>query len=251
MNDPARSGLCRGVDDDSDLALHDLLSSARLAQPPADRRAAVASAARRRRWRRRSGAAVAASIFVGVAIGALARGPDDAAVTAGPPPTGEEREIRLAGLTDPVRVSETLQPVVGAEAFGAVPLGGGAITGATQTSLADGSVVVLLALTPGPRTTGLKVIGPALSESVREVVDGPTLVVIELRDRDPHLVLTVATRDADGETIASERIAPFVQDPLTCDTAMESVGGDGPATPTYMRHLDAYLAAPLLPACDP
>jgi hypothetical protein len=148
-------------------------------------------------------------------------------------------------------MSLTERPVAGAETFGSIPLAGGALTGATQTTQDDGRSLVLLTISPSGETATIEAsIAPGAS-SVRRDVDGPSLLTLRLPDRDPHLVITVTALTSDGDPIAQARVAPFVQDPLDCHTVPRLVGGSRAAEPTYMAHLDAFLAAPVLPACTP
>jgi hypothetical protein len=257
LNDLQPSGLCRGVDHETDL--HELLQSYRLAEPPADRRSMVRSAARRRRWGQRAGAvgAVGSGLALVLVLASIGGRSGGAPVTAGPARVAAERVEQVPGLEDPVRLSTTLQPVLGTRGFGAVPLARGAITGATQTTFNDGfgPVTVLLAVTPGPDTARIEVTGDGLVAPVHRELDGPTLLVIELPTKDPHLVLGVAAVGGDGAVVGTARITPFSQDPLDChnlieSTGLDSAGPEGEISPTYIAWLDAHLTAPVLPACD-
>lgn len=238
---------------DIDDHLHDLLRAAVPAQPPEDRRPAIRAAAHRRQLRRR--AAVATAGVVGAmcvaTLALVGLSPQDQAVTAGPS-AGEraERVVTVPGLASPIRTSTNAFPIEGYDSFGVVPLAGGAITGSVQTTRDDGTAIAMVAVTSGPRTEALRVQGPS-GESVVAAGEGQPLVVLELRGRDPFLVLTIEALDDSGTAIGSVRVTPFIQDPLTCDTNTQMAGGsDVPAHASYIAHLDAYLAAPLPAVCE-
>jgi hypothetical protein len=192
-------------------------------------------------------------VVVVAAVVALATQPSgDRTVTAGP--RGErlqtEREVEVPGIAEPLRVSTTSAPVHGYASFGAVPLAGGAITGAVQTTRTDGIPIVIVAVTAGPETRAVEVRGPGGTVVQGPVRDGRAMAVYELEQRDPLLVIDVVALDGSGSIRGSARVTPFIQDPISCDTNTQLVDpADPPSDPTYVAHLDAYLAAPLPAVC--
>jgi hypothetical protein len=250
---------------DLDEHLHRLLTAAAPTGTPPDRRPAIRATARRRVVRRRVvGAATAAGALCLGLLAVVDRRTDGQSVTAGlSAPQPREREVQVAGLDAPIRVSITRRPLAGYEDFGVVPLGDGVITGATQTTNDDGAPIALLAITLGPRTQRL-VIHPSNGDPLTvdtQQFDEPALIEVDLEQRDPMLTLEIEALDASGFSVGSARVTPFVQDPLTCDTNPEmteatsapggTVDADGPpGGATYVSHLDAYLGAPLPAVCD-
>ncbi len=159
--------------------------------------------------------------------------------------------MRLPGLA-PIRVSTTNAPVHGFASFGSVPLGGGAITGAVETTRADGSVVVLVAVTAGPTTRSVIIrTGDGKPHNV-PVTDAGAVVSVELPAKDLSLVVEVDALDTSGAQVGMAHVAPYLQDPIACDTNPQVVGDADAATgPTRIGALDAYLAAPLPAVCAP
>jgi hypothetical protein len=250
---------------DVDAHLHELLSSAAPTYAGPDRRPAIRAAARRRQLRRRLAvASVAGAISLAAIALVVGRSADRQTVAArrsAPQATG--REVRVAGVDATLRVSTTRLPLPGNEAFGVVPLGDDVITGAVQTSGEQGAPIALVAVTLGPRTEQLLVTpssGPSRTVDT-EPLDDSAVIEVPLERRDPMLTLAITALDARGSDVGSARVAPFLQDPLTCDTNTETAeadrAGEAPVEPggppggaTYVAHLDAYHGAPVPAVCD-
>jgi hypothetical protein len=236
---------------DIDQTLSSVLGAAELVTPAGDRRSSIA--ARARQLRRRQRAALAIPIGAGVLVVALAiaHPPDGGDSTnVASPRDVSVREVRVPGLHDAIRLSTTAQPVAEVRSFGSITLAGGAVTGATQTMLDDGSVVVLVAVTPGVRTADIEAVPPG-GVPVRAVADeGPLLITVPLEDWDPQVVIEVRALDDAGDVLSASRVAPFAQNPLTCETNTKIVGDSAARVgPTRVPHLDAFLAAPLPASC--
>jgi hypothetical protein len=239
---------------DIDDHIQDLLRSVAPAPLLGDRRAAIRAGVRRRLLRRHAGA-VAVAVVGCLAVVALSTySSGDQTITAGPPAAdapAREHEVRVPGLA-PIRVSNTAQPVAGYRSFGAVPLGGGAITGAVETTRADGTVVAVVAVTAGPMTQAVDVRGSNGETATGTVADGVALTVLVLERRDPFLVLAVEALDASATKIAGARVTPYIQEPVACATNPQIVGHrDEMGAPSHIAHLDAFLTAPLPASCTP
>jgi hypothetical protein len=240
--------------DDIDDHIQDLLRSVAAAPPLGDRRAAIRAGVRRRHFRRRAGALAAAVVGCLAVVALSTYSSGDQTITAGPPAAdapAREHEVRVPGL-GPIRVSNTTQPVPGYRSFGAVPLAGGAITGAVETTRADGTAIAVVAVTAGPTTQAVDVRGSNGETATGTVVDGVALTVLVLERRDPFLVLEVDALDASAARLAGARVTPYIQEPVACDTNPQIVGDrDDLGTPSHVAHLDAFLTAPLPASCTP
>jgi hypothetical protein len=250
---------------DLDDRLHRLLSSAAPEIAGPDRRPAIRATARRRHVGRRIVAAtVAGAVLLGGAVLFVDSRSPSQTVTAGRTDApAQERRVEVAGLDEPIRASTTRQPLHGYEAFGVIEVGDSTVTGAVQTTKDTGAPVVLVAVTLGPRS-GQVIATPSTGKSVTvdaEQDDGFALLDLELERRDPAMTVDLEILDHAGSTIGSVRVAPFLQDPLTCDTNTEIAEAEVPAEqtamrggprgrPTFVPHLRAYLGAPLPAVCD-
>jgi hypothetical protein len=237
---------------DIDDRLTHLFEAAGPTSPVPDRRTAIRRSAHRRAVRRRAGVSiVAVALVVATALVPLLHSREQG-VAAGPPADQPlEHAVTVPGVRSSIRVSLTDEPVRGYRAFGSIPLGGGAVTGAVETTRADGSAIALVALTAGPTTRSMEVRGPR-GEMVRTPVEsGHAFVVLDLEERDSQLVLELETFDDRGATAGVVRVAPSIQDPITCDTNSQMLDDrDELGDPSYMAFLDAYLGAPLPAVCD-
>ena len=236
---------------DVDDQLRILLAAAELVTPVGDHRAPIEARARRRQRRQR--AVLAVPLVVGVLTVALAVGlsPTDGESPEVAARPSDTREVDVRGIQDAIRMSMTTHPLPETRSFGSIPLADGAITGATQTTLDDGTVVVLVAVTPGPHTSTVAIVGPG-GEPVRAAVGAEAVLLTLLLDAwDPSVVIDVRALDDSEALLAAARVVPFSQSPLTCETNTEQVGeGTATADPTRIPHLDAFLGAPLPASCD-